>query len=212
LRRVWLVCTAIFCVATPAAAQTEPPGFSVAVGAGIAFPFHSDLNFDTFDRQASVRTRVTPRFLVEGMLDQWRHTTITRRADVPLFGQSGVIGHVDEVTTDTLDTITVVGLNLLGTGAIGRVRISGGGGPGLLVNYARYTVSLSGCTATVPSRCDGSSNEEWFVTFGVQALADVDVALTSHVSAVGRVLLALPVKDAGYGHLNATAGVRMSFE
>ena len=209
--RLLLLFAVLFCVVTPSAAQTEPPGFSVAAGAGIAFPLHSEFSFDAFDWQASVRGHVTRRFLVEGVLGHWRHTTINRRTDVPLFGPSGVIGHVDEVTTETLDTMTVVGLNLLGTGTIGRLRISGGGGPGLLVNYERHSTNLSGCTAPAPSICESRSNGEWFVTFSLQALADVEVALTSHLSAVGRVMLAVPVKDPAFGHLTTTAGVRVSF-
>jgi hypothetical protein len=201
----------ITAIAQPAAAQSEPPSLSIAAGAGIAVPFHSDFSFDAFAWQASIRGRATRHFLIEGMLDQWRHTTTSRRTNVPLLGPSGPIGHIDELTTETLDTMTAVGVNLLGTGTVGRVRISGGGGPGFLFYYDRHTTTLVGCSAPSPSICEGRTNSDGFLVFAAHGVADVDVALTRHVSAVGRVLMAVPVEDPGYGHLNATAGLRVSF-
>ena len=106
--------------------------------------FASDFSFDAFDWQASVRGRATRHLLIEGMLDQWRHTKTSRRTNVPLLGPSGPIGHIDELTTETLDSMTAVGVNLLGTGTVGRVRISGGGGPGKTTGHLCVSVFRAG--------------------------------------------------------------------
>ena len=213
-RALWVLLAAGFwalLLPIPAAAQSEPPSLSLAAGAGVALPFHSDLKFDAFDWQASITGRAGRHFLIEGMVDQWRHTTTSRRTNVPLFGPSGVIGRIDELTSETLDTMTVVGVNLLGTGSVGRVRISGGGGPGFMVNYDRHITTLAGCSAPSPSICDGSTNSDGFLAFTVQGVADVDVALTRSLSAIGRFMIAVPVEDPGYGHVNTTVGLRVSF-
>ena len=210
--RFALLTVLITAVAQPAAAQSDPPSLSIAAGAGIAFPFHSDFSFDAFDWQVSIRGRAAKHLLVEGMLDQWRHTTTSRRTDVPLLGPTGQIGHIDELATETLDSMTVVGVNLMGTGSVGRVRISAGGGPGLMVHYDRHTTTLVGCSAPSPTTCNGGSNSDAGLVFTAQGVADVDVALTRHLSAIGRFMIVVPVEDPGFGHVNATAGLRISFQ
>lgn len=210
--RIGLLIGMVAAVTHPAAAQSQPPGLSIAAGAGIALPFHSDFSFDAFAWQASMRVRAADHLLIEGMLDQWRHTTTSRRRDIQIFNPSGVIGHIDEVTAESLDTMTVVGMSLLGTGSIGRVRISAGGGPGYMVEYERNRTTLSGCSAIVPYVCEGRTKMDSFLVFSIQALADVDVALTRNVSAVGRFMTAVPFRDPAYGHVNATAGLRLSFQ
>lgn len=211
LLRLLLLFAVLFCVVTPSAAQSEPPAFSIAGGAGMAFPFHSDFQFDAFEWHASVRTRVAKYVLIEGMFDEWRHTTTSIRRDVTFRTLSGaVLGHADEVQLENADRFGVVGLNVLATGAIGRVMISGGGGPSLMLFRNTHSADFRGCTTITTGACHDSTSTNSEAAFAVQAVADVDFALTSMISAFGRALVAGPLRDPGAGHFGMVGGIRAS--
>ena len=194
-----------------AAAQSEPPSFSISGGAGVAFPFHGDYSFNAFEWHVSMRTSVAKYFLVEGMFDEWRHTTNSATRDVTFRNGSGVVlGHADEVLIEDAERTSVLGLNFFVTGAVGRLRISGGGGPSLMTFRSNYSTSYRGCTATMTSLCNEHTNTNSESALGMQGVADLDVALTSNVSAFGRALVAGPFMDPGSGHFGMVGGVRLS--
>ena len=196
---------------TPAAAQSEPPSFSLSGGAGVAFPFHGDYSFNAFEWHVSIRTRVARHFLIEGMFDEWRHTTTQVTDDVTFRTLAGaVLGHADEVRTDEARRTGVIGLNVLVTGGAGRIRFSGGGGPSLMTFRSTYSTSYRGCTTITTSGCREYTHANSESALGMQGVADVDVALTSNVSAFGRALVAGPFMDPGSGHVGMVGGVRLS--
>ena len=199
-------------VATPAAAQSEAPAFSVSAGGGIAFPFHSDYPSTAFDWHASVRTRATEHVFIEAMYDEWRGTTTSVTRDVTFRGPSGaLLGHADELRVEDANRIGLIGVSVLGTGAAGRVRLSAGGGASVMTFRSTYSSRFRGCTSTTPGICRDFTNTNSEATLAVQAVADVEVAITSHVSAFGRALLAGPPRDPAAGHMNVVGGVRVSF-
>jgi hypothetical protein len=209
--RIEVVIHLLIFVVQPAAAQSEPPAFSVAAGAGVAFPFHGDFDFNAFDWHASIRTRVAKHVVVEGMFDEWRHTTRRATDDVTFRTLAGsVLGHADQVRTDDARRTGVLGLNFLLTGGAGRLRIAGGGGPSLLTFRNTYSTSYTGCTTTTTSGCRDFTNTNSEATFAAQAILDVDVAITPNISAFGRALIVGPPQDPGAGHLGLVAGARFS--
>lgn len=210
LLRLLLLFVALFCVVTPAAAQSEPPAIAVSAGAGIAFPFHSDFQFNPFSWHVSAHNRVANHVLIEGAFDQWRHTTTSMLSKVPLRQGSVIVGRIDEVTLDEGESMSVLGLNVLGTGAIGRVRITAGGGPGLMTFRTKHSAAFSGCTSSEPRLCGGFTTRHANYKFSVQMVSELDLALTSRVSAFSRVNVAAPVEDPGAGHAAVIGGIRVA--
>ena len=209
--RIPVVFAALLLTCVPAAAQPQPPAFSVSAGAGIAFPFHSDYPSSAPEWHVSVRTRIAEHVIIEGMYDEWRATTTTITRDLTYRNQHNVvIGHVDELQIDDANRIGLIGINFLATGATGRLRISGGGGAGVMTFRSTYSTTQRGCTSPTFTLCRDFTNTNAEGTLAVQAVADVDVAVTSHVSAFGRALLAGPPQDMGAGHFGVVAGIRAS--
>ena len=204
---------AILCIAvTPAGAQSsDPPALSVAGGAGIAFPFHSDFSSNPVAWHGSVRVRATKYVLVEGLYEQWRDTQTLVTTDLTLRNAVGAsIGHVDELRSEDATTVSVAGLNVLVSAAVGRARISAGGGPGVLTYRDRYEVSLTGCTAQDPRTCDGYVRRDARHAFAVQGAVDLDVPVTRRLSLFGRGIAAGPVDDPGAGYAAIVGGLRFS--
>jgi hypothetical protein len=206
-----LLASTLWLLPAAAAAQDgEPPLVSVAAGAGRAFPFHSDFSFNAFAWQASARVRTARHFLMEGTYEQWRHTTERTFRNITLQGPNGVIGRVDEIRTEDTDTVTYAGLNLLGTGAIGRARISGGAGAGAMIFGSRFRQTLIGCTSSQPETCGEFTSRHDNYGFGLQALGELDVSIVPTLSAFARFTLAGPIEDPGAGHTALVGGVRFN--
>ena len=199
-------------VVTPASAQSDdPPVFSAAGGAGVAFPFHSDFSSNALAWHGSVRLRAARHLFVEGVYEQWRHTTTLVARDLTLRDGAGTsVGHVDELRTNDATTVSNLGVNFLVTAPVGRARISVGGGPGLVTYRDRYEVSLSGCTAVDPRTCEGYVRRDARHGFAVQGAVEIDVAVTSRVSVFGRGSAATPIDDPGAGYAAIIAGARVS--
>ena len=196
----------------PVAAQTDdPPVFSVGAGAGIAFPFHSDFLGNDFDWQVGARIRTGRHVLFEGIYEQWRDTSTFVTQDVTMRNAAGVaVGHAAEIRTDDRTTVSNVGVNVLVTGAVGRARISGGGGPGLITYRDTYEVALTSCIADLPDICNGTVQRDSRSAFSVQGAVELDVAITPWLSAFGRGGMAVPIEDPGSGYASVTAGLRFS--
>ena len=201
-----------FAAVTQSNAQShEPPAFSVAGGAGIAFPFHSDFSSKALAWHGSVRLRGAKSLFVEGIYEQWRHTTTFVTTDLTLRNAAGAsIGQVDELTTDDSTTVSNVGVNFMVTAPIGRARISVGGGPGLVTYRDRYEVSLSGCSALDPQACQGYVQRDARHALAVQGAVNLDVAVNVRFSLFGRGSVAAPVEDPGAGYAAIVGGLRFS--
>jgi len=202
----------VLAAASPASAQSsDPPALSVSGGAGIAFPFHADFSSNALAWHASIRARGAAHLFIEGVYEQWRHTTTFVTRDVTLRNAAGApIAVANLLKTEDATTVSYVGVNFLLTGSSGRARISGGGGPGVLTYRDRYEVALSGCAAVNPRNCEGSILRDSRQGLGVQAAVDVDVSLNSRVALFGRASIATPIDDPGAGYAAILAGARVA--
>lgn len=204
---------ALLLVSAPAAAQSDAPAAAgVGVGAGVAFPFHSDFSFRAFEWVASIRFPQEKHLLVEIAIDQWRHKTTHVVSDITLRDATGVIGHTDEIRTEDATTVTVIGVNALVTGTRGRMRVSAGGGAGVIRFADRYEVDVTGCTSPAPQHCQEYTRRDSRYDLSVQATADVELALRRRLSAFGRFNLVVPVEGPFTGHFGFVAGVRMGLK
>ena len=194
----------------PAAAQSvESPRFSVAAGAGMAFPFHSDFPDDAFAWHVSGRIRTAKFLSVEVTFDQWRHESSRVLRDITLQSHSGIIGHVDEVLIEDSVSVDALSLSAMVGGTAGRVTIMGGGGPALVTYRERQSTTLTGCTATVPQTCQDRSFKHSNPELGLQGAVDAGVRVTSRISAFTRLNVVGPLSDPGSGHLGIVGGVRV---
>jgi hypothetical protein len=154
-------------LSAPAAAQSEQPAkFSVAAGVGRAFPSESYYD-NAFAWHASGRFRTRTPVSLEVTFDRWVHESTRVRQDVTLYGRGGIIGHADEVRTDTNVAVYVLSVGAMVEGTAGRATISGSIGPALVTHRDGYSESLTGCSSTTPERCEGSSSYQWKPTLGV---------------------------------------------
>jgi hypothetical protein len=201
----------VLIAASPASGQSsDPPALAVGGGAGIAFPFHSDFSSNALAWHTSIRARGAAHLLVEGLYEQWRHTTMFVTRDLTLRNAAGApIAVVDQLRTEDATTVSYLGVNFLVTGSSGRARFSGGGGPGVLTYRGRYEVTLSRCAAMNPRNCEGSILRDSRKGLGVQAAFDVDVSLNSRIALFGRATLAIAIEDPGAGYASILAGARV---
>jgi len=197
----------------PAAAQTaDPPRVAASVGAGVTNPFHADFDFTSTSWQVAVRGRVAKHVLVEAFFDRWRHTSEEVFESVDVQGPSGVLGRIARVTTQQQRTTDTVGINGLATTALGRARITAGGGIGQMIFRRRYTTEYVGCDpagTTASFSCEDTQSRGSSGSFSVQAAGALDVNLLLRVAAFGQMQVAYPIRDFGSGHLAAIAGVRV---
>src|SRR5688572_26291210 len=112
-------------LAAPAFAQSGRPGISVAAGAGSADPLHGDFAFRALAWGVDVRVGTSPHVMIEGVANGWHHQEESVRLNQPIQGPNGVIGVIGRLTQRTGRDISFVGVNLLGTGAVGRLRLNG---------------------------------------------------------------------------------------
>ena len=194
----------------PAAAQSvESSRFSVAGGAGMAFPFHSDFPDDAFAWHVSGRIRTAKFLSVDVTFDQWRHESSRVLTDLTLQGPSGVIGHVDEVRIEDRVGVDALSVSAMLGGTVGRVTLMAGGGPALVTYRDHHSQTLTGCTATVPQTCQDSSSSFSNPELGLQGAVDAGVRVTSRISAFTRLNVVGPLSDPGSGHLGIVGGVRV---
>lgn len=191
---------------TVAAAQ-DTPGLAVSAAAGVANPLHSDLNFLAPEWQIALRTHVSPKTAIEGFFDQWRHTTRTEFHNVPLQSPEGLIGQVGLVTTENVLVARAAGVMALADGSIGRVRISGGGGPGYLVYQREHRTSFVDCQPV--QICGDQERDSANGSFSLHGVARADVPLNSRFGLFAQYKMSAPVNDLGSTHLSLTGGVRV---
>jgi hypothetical protein len=144
-------------LAVPAFAQAERPGISVAAGAGSADPLHSDFAFRALAWSVDVRVGRSPHVMIEGVANGWHHVEESVRLNQTIQGPTGIIGVIGRLTQRTGRDISYVGVNLLGTGAAGRVRLNGGAGAGLMFSRRNFSQVVVDCVSRRVRRCASRS-------------------------------------------------------
>lgn len=196
--------------AQPLAAQTagEPPKLAVSVAAGVAVPVHGDFNFNAREWQVAVRREVSPHFLVEGFFDQWRRSFDDQFGEE--FGQDPSSGLTfTSVAQQTTHVTSSVGVSALLRGSVGRLTVTGGGGPGYLLYQRKFRQDLANCQAIDPQLCQPHQNTWRSDGFSLHGVVGADIRLTDHFSVLGQFKFTGPVRDFGSAHSSVTAGVRV---
>ena len=206
---LWGVALAQLIGPARANAQQPPPKLSIAGAAGISNPFHGDFNFTAPQWQISLRTAVSDHFLLEGFFDEWRHTTDDVRENQTLRDPNGIVGRAGRLSIRTVQVTRSVGFNALARASFDRLTLTAGGGPGVWLYQRRYSQTLADCQATAPEFCRDYANRFSNSSFSVQAVAGLEVALTSHVAAFGQYQFLAPTIDIAAGQATVGAGVRV---
>lgn len=198
-------------LAAPVAAQDQPdPGrITASMGGGIAFPLHADFDFTATEWEIAVRATVSPRFLLEGFFDEWRHSSEETRLGGTVQGPSGVIGSYGGLSQRTVHRTRVVGVNALVRGTMGRVSVTGGGGPGYLAYGRTFTQELTDCQGTTPRVCDPFENRFTNSDLALQGVGGGEAPVWSRVSAFGQVKFTASISDISGSHTSVTGGVRV---
>jgi hypothetical protein len=208
--RLLVAVAVVLLFAGPAAAQ-DPDDRHISVGAaaGIATPFHADFEFTAISWQADVRVDTARDFGFSVFIEEWRHTDEEVFGRHSVSGPSGIIGHVDRVTTRTEYVRRTIGWSLLGKNTMGRATITGGGGVSYFLYTRDFTQTMTGCEPA--SLCSQFSNQFNSSSFAAQLQAGVDVLVAPHTSVMGQFRLVVPVQDPGNSHASYVGGARFVF-
>ena len=208
LRRMAGVATVVLAMSAAAPAQAqEPARVSATFGAGIANPLHGDISYIAPAWQTSIRVAVSTHMLIEASYGEWRHSESRDITNVMMQGPTGLLGQVDAIHIRTGETRPSIAFNFLGAWSSGPVLITAGGGPGVMLFRRHYTQTLEGCHGSVP--CSNMDSRFSSGSFSVQAVAGLDVAVSSRLGVFGEFRLAVPVEDAGSGQTAVVGGVRV---
>jgi hypothetical protein len=199
----------VLALAVPAFAQAERPGISVAAGAGSADPLHGDFAFRALAWGIDVRVGRSPHVMIEGVANGWHHVEESIRLNQPIQGPSGVIGVIGRLTQRTGRDISYVGVNLLGTGAAGRLRLNGGAGAGLMFFRRNFSQVVVDCVSASPQVCQSFATRDRDTTLGLQATGGADVSVAAHFGVFGQVRASLPYDDPGSGDVSVIVGLRI---
>ena len=175
----------------------------------MAFPVHADFDFNATEWQIALRGTVSPRFLLEGFFDEWRHSSEETRLGGTIQGPSGVIGSYGGLFQRTVHRTRVVGVNALFRGTIGRASVTGGGGPAYLSYSRTYSQQLTDCQASAPRVCDPLENRFTNIDLALQGVGGVEVPVWSRLSAFGQLKFTASISDISGSHTSATGGVRV---
>lgn len=190
-----------------AAQPATPPRVSVGAGAGAALPFHGDLDFMPWAWETDVRVAVSQHVVFELAVGEWRHSEarIARHIHVTM-PPSGVVGRVEQ-TTRRVQRIWQA--NVLFSGAIGRLRVTGGGGVGALQHGGSTGQALSDCS---PGVSCGSFQSEFSNGSGsAQAVGGAEAPLAGELAVYAQVRFTIPMADPGSSDLRVTSGLRWGF-
>ena len=196
-------------LAAPAFAQAERPGISVAAGAGSADPLHGDFAFRALAWGVDVRVGRSPHVIIEGVANGWHHQEETVRLNHTIQGPTGVIGVIGRLTQRTGRDIAYVGVNLLGTGAVGRLRVNGGAGAGLMFFRRNFSQIVVDCISANPQTCQSFATRDTDTTLGLQATGGADVSVAAHFGVFAQVRASVPYDDPGAGDVSVIVGLRI---
>lgn len=206
----WVLCGVLALMPELALAQQsgQPPRVSVGAGAGVAFPFHGDFDFTAWAWDADVRLALSRHTLFEVSGGDWRHAESTTMSGVPVQNTLGPAGTFGRVEQSTAEVQRAVHASLLATGAIGRVRLSGGGGVGLLRYHRRFRQTIDDCSGSQVNACGTYETTHANISTSIQGSGSVDVSLTRSFSLYGVGRLTVPMTDPGGTELRILAGIR----
>jgi hypothetical protein len=191
--------------AAAAAQSTDAPRVSIGAGAGVVFPYHGDFDFTPWAWDADFRVAMARRMVLEIATGEWRHSATSITENIVLTPPPGVVGRLERTTRQAGRMLQV---NVLFSGATGRVRVNAGGGIGLLQHQRRTQAITSNCSAGVPC---GSSAWDFSRTAGTaQAVGGLEVGLGGGFAAQGHARFIVAMTDPGGSELRVTAGVRWS--
>ena len=204
----WILFGATLILSDAAAAQSQDPlpRVSVGAGAGVAFPLHGDFDFTPWAWDADVRLAISRHVLVEVAVGEWRHSESTVLENIPVTPPPGMIGRLEGSTTRVQRSSQ---LNVLFRGAAGRVRITGGGGAGLLQHRRRTRQDVSGCSPGVS--CQSFESTFSNTSFAAQLVGGAEVVLGGGLAVYGQTRVVVPASDPGGSDVRVTAGVRWGF-
>lgn len=206
--RARLACLALLTlVLMPAAAAAQernvPPRVSIGAGAGLALPLHGDFDFTPWAWDADLRVRLSSRVLFEAAVGQWRHSETNVTQNIRVTMPAGTIGRLQQTTTRVQQTAQA---NLLVSGPISRVRLTGGGGVGLLQHNRRTRQVTEACSPEV--RCGSFESTVSSVSGTAQAVGGIEVRLAGYFALHGQVRFVVPLTDPGSSDLRVTTGIR----
>lgn len=187
-----------------AAAQGAPPRVAVGAGIGLARPLHADFDFIAPAWDGDVRVALSDRLLFEAAVGDWRRVETDVLEDVPTTNPPGIIGRAESRTTRVQRSYQG---NLLLTGADGRLRMSAGGGVGLVQHTRRSETRTDECSAGVT--CGRFESTFSSATGSIQAAGGVEWRLSRRVAVSGQARFVVPMTDPGSGDLRFTAGLRV---
>jgi hypothetical protein len=198
---------------TVVVAQTaaSTPRVSVGAGVGLAFPFHGDFDFTAGAWDADVRLALSRHTVFEAAVGEWRHTETSVRENVTVQAVSGPPGTVGRVEQSTRRVQRAIQVNLLGTGVLGRVRVVGGGGVGLLQHDRRFRQSIEDCSAGVADVCGSTESTFSNIAGSAQAVGGVDIRVAGSSSVYGQARFIVSMRDPAGSDLRVTTGARWSF-
>jgi hypothetical protein len=96
-------------------------------------------------------------------------------------------------------------VNVLATRAIGRLRVSGGGGVGILQHERRTQTTASDCS---PGVTCGASESASTASGALQGAGDVEARLAHGAAIFGQARLVVPMSDPAGSDMRITAGLR----
>lgn len=204
----WVVLGSLALLPGVAAAQgtSGPPRLSVGAGAGLALPFHGDVDFTPWAWDADVRLAMARHVLFEVAVGEWRHADTSVSTNLPGTTSKEVIGRLERQTSWVQRTLQA---NLLFTAAPGRVRVTAGGGVGLLQHRRRTRTLAQDCT---PVTLCGSFESGVSNSSGTaQGVGGAEVRLRAGLALYGQARLVVPITDPGGSDLRITTGLRWGF-
>lgn len=211
------ICIAVFglvaAVSRSAAAQPadSAPRVLVGAGGGIAFPFHGDFDFTPWAWDADVRIALSRRLLFEAFVGEWRRTETTVQQNVIAQDITGPIGTSGRLEQATRRVQRAMQVNMLVSGGVGRVRLFGGGGVGLLQHNRRVRQTIEDCSPSVASSCGSTENTFSNISGSVQGVGGADIGITGPLSAYGQARLTVPTSDPAGTDLRVSAGIRVGW-
>lgn len=204
----WVVLGSLVMVPGVAAAQgtSAPPRVSVGAGAGFAVPFHGDFDFTPWAWDADLRVAMARHVLFEVSIGEWRHADTSVSTNLPGTTSTELIGRLERQTSRVQRTLQA---NVLFTGGAGRVRLTAGGGVGLLQHERRTRTLAEGCS---PGMLCGSSESTVSNSSGAaQAVGGAELRLEAGFALYGQARFVVPMTDPGGSDLRVTAGLRWGF-
>jgi hypothetical protein len=208
--RLLVAVAVVLLFAGPAAAQ-DPDDRHISVGAaaGIATPFSGVFEFTAISWQADVRVDTARHFGFSVFIEEWRHTHEEVFGSYSVSGPSGIIGHVDRLTTRGEYVTRTIGWSLLGKDTMGRATIRVGGGVSYFLHTHDSTQTMTGCEPA--SLCSQGSYQFNSSGFAAQLQAGVDVLVAAHTSVMGQFRLVVSVRDPAFSHASYVGGARFVF-